>query len=322
MCYLTGSSQFLVKFHYLRPNLLLKISGQYSCRHADWILGGCVLLFLLCWLQNLERAQQALVDAHHGAGVVKLAAVVGGTKQSDELALREELVAIFDDLMGTADEVHVVLLEETRNNVGAKGERDTTVVFAPSGNVLVGVGPQQVTKKTAVGDLKVYMSATSRRWAKASTYISRAHNTSDLLHRVEVRAQATMHGEDLLVDDGGNGQAVEAVGEGLPQLDVIPSLALIIETVDAVDTSTLVVTAQNKEVLGVLDLVGEEQADGLERLLATVDVVTKEEVVGLWREATVLEQTEEIVVLAVDVTADLDASGGKQSSRGRKSSLP
>lgn len=98
-----------------------------------------------------------------------------------------------------------------------------------------------------------------------------------------------MHGEDLLIDDGGNGQAVEAVGESLPQLDVVSSLALIVETVDAVDRGTLVVAAENEEVLGVLDLVGEEQADGLERLLATVDIVTKEEVVGLGRETTVLE---------------------------------
>ena len=115
-----------------------------------------------------------------------------------------------------------------------------------------------------------------------------------------------MHGEDLLVNDGGDGQAVEAVGEGLPQLDVVSSLALIVETVDAVDRGTLVVAAEDEEVLGVLDLVGEEQADGLERLLATVDVITKEEVVGLRRETTILEQTQEVVVLAVDITTDLD----------------
>ena len=32
-----------------------------------------------------------------------------------------------------------------------------------------------------------------------------------------------MHGEDLLVDDRGNREAVEAVGEGFPQLDVVPT---------------------------------------------------------------------------------------------------
>jgi hypothetical protein len=115
-----------------------------------------------------------------------------------------------------------------------------------------------------------------------------------------------VHGEDLLINDGGNGQAVEAVGKCLPQLDVVASLALIVETVDAVDGGTLVVAAKDEEVLGVLDLVGQEKADGLEGLLATVDVVTEEEVVGLRWESTVLEETEEVVVLAVNVTADLE----------------
>lgn len=65
------------------------------------------------------------------------------------------------------------------------------------------------------------------------------------------------------------------------------------------------VATQNEEVLGILDLVGQEKADGLERLLATVDVVTKEQVVCLWGETAVFEQAEEVIVLTVDVAADL-----------------
>jgi len=114
-----------------------------------------------------------------------------------------------------------------------------------------------------------------------------------------------VHGEDLLINDGGNGQAVEAVGKSLPKLDVVAPLALVVETVDTVDGRALVVAAQNEEVLGVFDLVCQQKADGLERLLATVDVVTEEEVVRLRREATVFEETEKVVVLAVDITADL-----------------
>ncbi len=72
-----------------------------------------------------------------------------------------------------------------------------------------------------------------------------------------------MHGEDLIVDDGCDGQAVEAVRKCLPQLDVVSALALVVEAVDAVDARALVVTSEYEEVLGVLDLVGEEQADGL-----------------------------------------------------------
>ena len=141
---------------------------------------------------------------------------------------------------------------------------------------------------------------------RRETYIRGTHDTADLLHGVEVGAQTTVHGEDLFINDGGNRKAVEAVGESLPQLDVVSALALIVETVNTVDRGTLVVSTQNEEVLGVLDLVREKEANSLERLLATVDVVTEEEVVGLRRESTVLEETEEVVVLAVNVTADLE----------------
>ena len=81
-------------------------------------------------------------------------------------------------------------------------------------------------------------------------------------------------------------------------------LTLIIEAVDAVDTGTLVVPTEQEEVLRVLDLIGQQQADGLQRLLAPVHVVPQEQVVTLWREATVLEQPQKIIVLAMNVTCD------------------
>ncbi|KAI6771988.1 hypothetical protein HG530_002946 [Fusarium avenaceum] len=101
-----------------------------------------------------------------------------------------------------------------------------------------------------------------------------------------------MHGEDLLVDDSGDRKAVETIGKSLPQLDVVATLALVVKTIDTVDRSALVVTSEDEEVFGILDLVGKEQADGLKRLLASIDVVTEEE----------------IVVLSVDITADLEGT--------------
>lgn len=87
------------------------------------------------------------------------------------------------------------------------------------------------------------------------THISGTHDTADLLHRVKIGAQTAVHREDLLVDDGCDWQAVEAIRKSLPQLDVVASLALVVEPVDAVDGGALVVAAQNEEVLGILDLV-------------------------------------------------------------------
>jgi hypothetical protein len=65
-----------------------------------------------------------------------------------------------------------------------------------------------------------------------------------------------VHCENLLIDDCCNGQAVEAVRESLPKLDVIPSFAFIVESIDAVDGSAFVVAAQDEEIFGVFDLVG------------------------------------------------------------------
>jgi len=79
-----------------------------------------------------------------------------------------------------------------------------------------------------------------------------------------------------------------------------------------------VVATQDEEVLGVLDLVCKKQADGLERLLATIHVVAEEEVVGLGWETAVLEQTEQIVVLTVDITTDL---GDRSQCRCTKSQV-
>jgi len=115
-----------------------------------------------------------------------------------------------------------------------------------------------------------------------------------------------VHCEDLLIDNGGDRQAIEAVGKGLPQPDVISPLAFVVEAVDTVDASTLMVPTKKKEVLGVLNLIGEEEADSLEGLLTAVDIIAKEEVVGFWGKAAVLEQAEEVVVLAMDVAADLE----------------
>jgi len=66
-----------------------------------------------------------------------------------------------------------------------------------------------------------------------------------------------------------------------------------------------VVTTEDEEVFGVLDLVRKQKTNGLERLFSSVDIVTQEEVVCFWGETAILEQPQEIVVLSVNVTYDV-----------------
>jgi hypothetical protein len=123
-----------------------------------------------------------------------------------------------------------------------------------------------------------------------------------LLERAKLWAQATVHAEDFLVDESSDGETIETVSESLPQLDVIATLALIVKSVNTINGCALVVATEEEEVLRVLDLVGQEEAHGLEGLLATINVITQEEIVGIGRETAIFEKSEQIVVLPVHIT--------------------
>lgn len=119
-----------------------------------------------------------------------------------------------------------------------------------------------------------------------------------------------MHGEDLFVNDRSDGQTVEAIRKRLPELDIVPAFTytsvrvsnlrlsvvdhldrptLVVEAVDPVDTRALVVSTQDEKVFRVFDLVCQQQADGLEGLLAPVYVIAEKEVVCFRWETAILE---------------------------------
>ena len=103
-----------------------------------------------------------------------------------------------------------------------------------------------------------------------------------------------MHTENLFIDKSSNRETVKTVSEYLPHFNAIPLLALVIESVDTVYRGTLMVPTQEKEVLFVFDLVGEEEANGLDTLLTAVYIVPKEQIVRSRWVATVLKQPQEI----------------------------
>lgn len=119
-------------------------------------------------------------------------------------------------------------VEEFTDHISSKGEGDAAVIFSPALDVLVGVRPQQITQEACV------------------RHVCGSHDASDLLHRLQVGRKTSVTAEDLLIHYGCDGQAVEAVGERLPQLDVESAFTLIIEAVDAVDGGTLVVAPEQE----------------------------------------------------------------------------
>ena len=65
------------------------------------------------------------------------------------------------------------------------------------------------------------------------------------------------------------------------------------------------VTPKNEEVLWIFDFVCEKQTDGLQRLLSSINVVAKEEVISFWWKSSIFEKSKEVIILAMNVTANL-----------------
>lgn len=61
------------------------------------------------------------------------------------------------------------------------------------------------------------------------------------------------------------------------------------------------VTAEQEEIAWVLHLVGHQQADRLQRVLAAIHIVAQEQIVGFRWIFAVVEQPKQVGVLSVDV---------------------
>ena len=157
--------------------------------------------------------------------------------------------------MSSGDQSQAIVVVERLRNVLA--ERVTRATGRdPPATPIIGIRPQEVAHGTLVGDLLD------------------AIQSPNVVQRVDTRRQAAMKTEDLVFDQGGQGEIVEQVGEVLPDVGVaVFAEALVVEAVDLGDLAGLVVPTEDGDALGVSDLEGHEEGDGLDGVVATIDVV-------------------------------------------------
>lgn len=125
------------------------------------------------------------------------------------------------------------------------------------------------------------------------------------MYYLEIRTESSVATKYFFIDDSSNGQTIETIRESLPQFYIIPSFALIIKSIYPIDACTFVISSEQKEIFRVLDFVSQQQADGFQRLLSSVNVVAEEKVIRLGGKASVLEEPQQIGVLAVYVSTNL-----------------
>lgn len=125
----------------------------------------------------------------------------------------------------------------------------------------------------------------------------------DLLNLVQAEqcaANATVQADDLLVDDRCQRKPVKQVvdfvedGVDVGGLLTQTAAALLRETEGIVDPLVLVVAPQEVDLIRELDLEGHQEADGFQRVGATIDIITEEEVIITLDIAIVVWNTPEV----------------------------
>lgn len=149
-----------------------------------------------------------------------------------------------------------MLFEEHLDNVFTEGLTNASVGIHPPISQFVRIRPEEVADEPSVG------------------HVRGPHDVAHLLEVVQLGRQTAVHAEDFLVDECSDRQVVEQICEQLPQFDVLPAFALVLETLNAVDRRTLMVAAQEEEILGLLAFVCHEDVDGFKRLLSAVDLIS------------------------------------------------
>ena len=122
-----------------------------------------------------------------------------------------------------------------------------------------------------------------------------------------------MHTYDLVINHRTTRQTVEGIAKLLPHFDRKPASALIVEAIDSIDSSTFMVSSQQKEVFRIFNFVSKQQTDNFKRLLSTVNVVAQEQIVRLTTTETQHENGQpDDILLDCDLIFQVDnfTSGG------------
>jgi len=85
-----------------------------------------------------------------------------------------------------------------------------------------------------------------------------------------------VHAQYLIINKSCHREAVETIGECLPEPYIESPFTLIVKSINAVHRCTFMVASQEEEVLRVLDFVCKEKANCFQALLSAINIVSQE----------------------------------------------
>lgn len=130
-------------------------------------------------------------------------------------------------------------------------------------------------------------------------------NQSHLIDGLDLWGQASMDAEDLAFNNGADTEVIEDLGTIFPGVSItVLANGLVVKAVDCSDLSGFVVASQQSNMSRVLELQAQEQLEGLHRVETSVHKVTHEDVASRRDLTALVEEFEQVVELAMDVSAN------------------
>lgn len=167
--------------------------------------------------------------------------------------------------MGPADGLQVVFVQKFLADVLAPTvprtpRRGSEAILA----LIRRIRPQQVTQRSGMG------------------HILHAVDAPQLIQCINFRRESTMQTEDLILNLSGNGEALEEISKHLPnEVRSIFLEALIIEAIQLIDLSVLMIPPEDGDPASVFDLEQQDVEEGLYAVETAIYVISHEEVVGV-----------------------------------------
>ena len=131
--------------------------------------------------------------------------------------------------------------------------------YSPSASI-IWVGPQKITHGSFM-------------WNFLYTIES-----SNVVEGIDTGGETSVETEDLIIDEGGQGEVVEQIGEVFPDIGIaIFAKTLIVETVDLGDLTGFMVASENGDSPRISDLECHKKRYSLNRVVTSINIVSCEQ---------------------------------------------
>ena len=111
----------------------------------------------------------------------------------------------------------------------------------------------------------------------------------------------------LFFNQGSQGKVIKEIGKVFPNIHVsVFHQAFVVEAVDLCDLPRFVIATKNGDAMSKPYFERHEKRDRLDRVVSSVDVVSHEEIICIWRVSSDAEQLHQVMKLTVNITTDGD----------------